>query len=62
VNLSGKIQKTDMTGGNVEDRLEDHVSVDYCGIYLWLSTERVFLRRSSEQFVMFGGRSTVIPS
>ena len=26
-----EIQKTDMTGGKVEDNLEDHVSLDYRG-------------------------------
>ncbi len=61
-NLCPEIKKTDLVGGKVEDRCQDHVSQDYRGVSLWWSTDKVFLRRSSEQFVMFGGRSTALPS
>ncbi len=47
---------------NVEDNWQDHVSRDYRGVSLRYSTDKVFLCRSSEKFVIFRGRSTVIPS
>ena len=42
----------------MEGSLEDHVSLDYRGVSLRGSKEKVFLRGSSEQIVMFGGTST----
>ncbi len=41
-----------MAGGKVEDRWEDRVSRIYREVSLRRSTDKVFLRRSSEQFVM----------
>ena len=63
-NIGGPFQKfkTIMTGGMSTEVGNTYVAMGQQCISRWRSTEEVSCRRSSEDYVMFGGASSPIPS